>query len=197
MPKDLEAVRALARELDMEPEHCFHVCATALSLFDQTRELHGLDDAARDVLEAAALLHDTGYAQGVRRHHKFSRDIILGLTLPGFSETEQRMTACVARYHRKAAPREDHAVYRELTPDQQTIVRRLAAILRIADGLDRLHVASVQAITVVRKDTSVMILARQRRPSPTDIWGGLRKTALFSETFGVRVDILPEEEGAA
>ncbi len=193
MARNLEAVRAMARELDMEPEHCFQVCATALSLFDQTRDLHELGDDARGLLEAAALLHDTGYSYGVRRHHKYSRDIILGLDLPGFSESEKKIVACVARYHRKAAPREAHGVYRDLSPDAQRTVRRLAAILRIADGLDRLHVASAQAVTVVRRDVSVLILVRQRRPSPTDIWGGLRKADFFSETFGVRVDIVPEE----
>ncbi|HEX72391.1 MAG TPA: hypothetical protein ENN65_03645, partial [Candidatus Hydrogenedentes bacterium] len=68
MTRNLDAVRAMARELDMEPEHCFQVCATALSLFDQTRDLHELGDGERDLLEAAALPHQDQHRHAPARH---------------------------------------------------------------------------------------------------------------------------------
>ena len=149
--KDLDALRALAREIDLEPDHVFQVCKTALSIFDQTHELHLLGAAERPLLEAGALLHDCGFQRGPQRHHKHSRDLILELELPGFSDSEKKIVACVARYHRKAAPEPTHAVFRDLSPQEQAVVSRLAAILRVADGLDRLHVASAQSIRVERE----------------------------------------------
>lgn len=110
--KDLDAVRTLAHELDPEPEHVFQVGKTALSLFDQTTALHGLGEDERPLLEAAALLHDTGLRKGVQRHHKHSRDVIMGLELPGFSGNEKKIIACIARYHRKAEPRREHGIFR-------------------------------------------------------------------------------------
>ncbi|NTU51408.1 MAG: HD domain-containing protein, partial [Candidatus Aminicenantes bacterium] len=117
---DLEHIipYALARDIDLEPDHVFQVCKTALSIFDQTGELHQLGAAERPLLEAGALLHDCGFQRGPQRHHKHSRDLILELELPGFSESEKKIVACVARYHRKAAPEPTHAVFRDLSSQE-------------------------------------------------------------------------------
>ncbi len=187
---DMDMVRTMAGELDIEPGHALQVCETALALFDQTMELHALGPRERVLLEAAALLHDTGYRIGVQRHHKHSRDVILGLELPGFSDEERTVVACIARYHRKADPKPEHTLFGALSETDQEIVRRLAALLRIADGLDRLHISSTQAVRVKREDTLVRILVDQRRPCPTDIWGGQRKCGLFERVFNVRVELI-------
>jgi exopolyphosphatase/guanosine-5'-triphosphate,3'-diphosphate pyrophosphatase len=187
--RDFEAVNAVMRSLDLEPEHPLQVRRTAIELFDALQDLHGLGGDARERLEAAALLHDVGYRQGVRKHHKSARTIIMNLNLPGFSETDQRVVACIARYHRRSEPKPDHKIYGDLEPEEQAEVRCLAAILRIADGLDRLHIASVQSLRVERDDPTVRILLHQRRPCPTDIWGGIRKSAMFANVFGLQVDI--------
>jgi exopolyphosphatase/guanosine-5'-triphosphate,3'-diphosphate pyrophosphatase len=188
--KDLEAVRALTLELDSEPSHVFQVCKTALAIFDQTMDLHGLGENERAVFEAAALLHDTGYERDADTHHKQSRDIILKLDLPGFTAAERRMAACIARYHRKGPPQPGHRVYRDLRKKEQNRVRKLAAILRVADGMDRMHAASVDRVEVVRDGDVVRIVAHQAQPSPGDLHGGLRKGGLFEEEFGVRLEIV-------
>lgn len=190
----MDAVRARARELDLEPDHVFQVCRLALSIFDQSTELHHFGAPERALLEAGALLHDVGYQRGAQRHHKHSRDVILGLELPGFSETQRKIVACLARYHRKADPNPSHAVFRDLNADDQAVVQRLAAILRIADGLDRLHVASAQALRIEHAGGILRILVQQRRPCPTDLWGGLRKAELFQQVFGVRVELIEDKD---
>ncbi len=189
----MEAVRAMAEELDIEPGHAFQVCQTALALFDQTTGLHGLGPSERDLLEAAALLHDTGYRISVQGHHKHSRDVILGLELPGFSDEERKAVACIARYHRKADPKPGHTLFGALSATDQEIVRRLAAFLRLADGLDRLHIASAQSVRVESNENLVRILVKQRRLCPTDVWGGQRKCGLFERVFNVRVEVMAEK----
>lgn len=191
-PHDIEAVRMMANELDIEPSHAFQVCKTALSLFDQTGMLHKLGAHERDLLEAAALLHDTGYHIGVQKHHKHSRDIIMGQELPGFDETERKIIACIARYHRKAEPRPEHTLFGTLETAGQEVVLRLAAILRVADGLDRLHIASAQSIRVEHDESLVRIIVEQRRPCPTDLWGGQRKCGLFERVFNLRVELIAD-----
>ena len=54
------SVQALARRCSWPEAHSRHVAMLALELFDQLRELHGLDDDDRELLEYAALLHDIG-----------------------------------------------------------------------------------------------------------------------------------------
>jgi exopolyphosphatase/guanosine-5'-triphosphate,3'-diphosphate pyrophosphatase len=186
------AIRAVMDRLDPEPEHGRQVWRLACRLFDETRPVHGLDDAARSLLEAAALMHDVGFRVGASGHHKHSRDWIMAHDLPGFSEEERGVIACVARYHRAGHPDPKHKVYRDLPGERQELTRRLAAILRIADGLDRAHLAATRGLRVETDGDCLRIHAMQDTLSETDIWGAMRKRYLFEEVYGVRVEVLPE-----
>ncbi|MCC6696060.1 MAG: HD domain-containing protein [Candidatus Hydrogenedentes bacterium] len=190
----LTSVRRMARKVEPEPGHAFQVCRVSEQLFDAASELHGLGPHARTLLSAAALLHDVGLAAGVNAHHKHARDLILGYDLPGFTERERMMIACIARYHRKALPKPTHKVFRDLDKEEQAVVTRLAALLRIGDGFDRAHDAAVRQLSVKQDAGQVTIRAHLRHPSPTDVWGAARKTDLFESTFGVKVLIESKEE---
>lgn len=187
------ALRRLARRIDPEPEHAFQVRRNALALFDALEPLHGLHSRDRAILEAAALLHDIGYARGAAGHHKTSRDMILAMDIPGLDGEERMMAAATARYHRKGHPQPSHKVYRDLPEPNRERVRRLAALLRIGDGLDRAHAASVSGIEAAIGPDAVEIRVRQRRPGDLDIWGANRKRELFEEVFGRPVRILAME----
>lgn len=190
-PEDpgIRAARRLVNEYDFEPEHAIQVTKIVLQLFDDTGELHHLGDPEKRLLEAAALLHDIGYSNRPDQHHKGARDLILSSKPEGFSGRERKMVACIARYHRKGHPKPSHKVYCDLNEADRIIVDRLAALLRIADGLDRSHLAATKNVRVGRSESSVSFLVEQRHPNPTDIWGALRKRQLFEETFGVELDI--------
>lgn len=188
LKRALLKVHALVEQLEAEPDHVRQVSQLALAFFDQTLSLHGLSTADRALLEAAALLHDTGYRFGPSGHHKRSRDIILKLDLSPFTPEEQRMVACIARYHRKAHPKSSHAVYGQLPPEKQQVVAGLAAILRIADGLDRSHSASVKALRVIQGEKEVRVEAQGA--SLLDLAGGQRKQQLFEEIFERELHLL-------
>ncbi len=192
----IRTAQALARRLDPDPPHAFQVAKLALVLFDATMEFHALGPKERRLLHLAALTHDTGHSVDMLLHHKRARDIILAHDLEGVSRNEHRVIACVARYHRKAHPLGSHKIYRDLDPLRQQIVRKLAALLRIADGLDRSHTASARDLRVDRVDAGVRISVDQRTKNSTDIWGANRKRGLFEEVFGVPVEIVAVEEDA-
>ncbi len=186
------AIEDLRRRYYVDPQHTTQVCRLALALFHQTMELHGLAPQARELLEAGALLHDLGRSQGDQGHHKRSRDLILEHGLPGFPLDELRTVACLARYHRKADPDPGHRSFNDLPEQLQEIVRRLAAILRIADGLDRAHESTVEEIRAEAAPGGWRIAVRQTRPSRMDIWGAERKAGLFEAVFGVKTEIAAE-----
>jgi exopolyphosphatase/guanosine-5'-triphosphate,3'-diphosphate pyrophosphatase len=188
----IKAAKKFGEVHDPDPPHAVHVCKNSLALFDALRDLHGLGDRERRLLHAAALVHDTGYATRPMAHHKGSRDLILESNLDGFSPEELRIIACIARYHRGAEPDTSHKVYADLGAESQTAVGKLAAILRVADGLDRTHVASVQRLRVERKGGKLRIYVKQRRPNLTDIACGIRKSALFERVYGVAPEIIVE-----
>jgi len=187
------ALRALARAEDPEPQHAFQVCRNARRIFDATQPIHGMGAPEWRLLKAAALLHDIGHRRGFKRHHKHSRDMILALDLPGMDARERGMVACVARYHRKTHPQPGHRVYSEFPSADQHLICKLAALLRIADGLDRAHLASVRAIHAQIDPAEVRLLVTQDKSSDLDIWGAARKAALFEEVYQRRIAVLRSE----
>lgn len=135
----LDTVLRLAESCDYEEEHARQVTQLALRLFDELEPLHRLSHEERFLLQCGALLHDIGWIEGQQAHHKTSLRIILDSSLLPFDERERLIIGSIARYHRKALPKETHAHFAALDPEDQDIVRVLAACVRVADGLDRTH----------------------------------------------------------
>ena len=138
------SVQRLAEQCDSDPEHSKHVARLALALFDQTAPVHGLDVGCREYLEAAAMLANVGLFVSHTKHHLHSYYVIRNSErLVGFTDHEVELIALVARYHRKSAPKSSHPEFAALGEDDQDMVRALAALLRIAIGLDRGHASRV------------------------------------------------------
>jgi len=144
----LSSCRALGRRFHYEADHAEIVLTLARQLFDQTKELHGLGSRARVLLEAAALLHDVGVAVNNDGHHKHSQYLIQSCELVGLTDEERDLVAMIARYHRKAPPGRDHEEFMALRRRDRSLLERLAAILRLADALDRQHAGVVRGIAV-------------------------------------------------
>jgi exopolyphosphatase/guanosine-5'-triphosphate,3'-diphosphate pyrophosphatase len=182
------AVLEFARRHSWDEPHCRHVTALALSLFDQTAELHGLGPAERELLEAAGLLHDVGYAVSQGSHHKHSLYLIRNAELEGFTPRELDVVANVARYHRKALPADRHADYAALDEGDRRLVRQLGALLRVADGLDADHFQVVQEVTVRQDGEAVRLELRARDQPDLDMWAAERNADLFELEFGRRLE---------
>jgi exopolyphosphatase/guanosine-5'-triphosphate,3'-diphosphate pyrophosphatase len=179
------SVLDFARRHAWDEAHCRQVAGLALSLFDQTTALHGLGPAERELLEAAALLHDVGYAVAQSSRHKHSLYLIRNAGLDGWSPRELLMMANVARYHRKALPSERHGDYMALEDADRVVVRRLAALLRVAEGLDADHFQVVEEVAVV-DEGSLLRLDLRARDTP-DLWAAGQNADLFESEFGRRL----------
>ncbi|MFH1213555.1 MAG: HD domain-containing protein [Candidatus Neomarinimicrobiota bacterium] len=188
----LDAVKNLQLKYDPEPFHSAQVAKLALQLFDGLLSLHGLSASERTLLEAAALLHDIGYArENDDGHHKNSLKMILENNLPDFSPTENTIIANVARYHRKSLPSENHRQYAALPSDAATIVRKLAALLRIADGLDRSHRSLVYEIKTIIEPRKVIFKIYHYGELRNEIAAAEKKADLFKTEFGLEAKLRP------
>jgi exopolyphosphatase/guanosine-5'-triphosphate,3'-diphosphate pyrophosphatase len=188
VPRRRRAVLDFARRHQWDEAHCRRVTGLALSLFDQTGRLHGLGPAERELLEVAGLLHDVGFAVSQSGHHKHSLYLIRNADLDGFTARERDVVANVARYHRKALPADRHGEYMALDDDDRTTVRRLAALLRLADGLDADHFQVVEAATMVDDGDHLRLELRARDLPDLDLWAAERNGDLFELEFGRRVE---------
>jgi len=191
-------VLALAQRTPTMLDHARQVARLACRLFDLTAPVHNLGEREREWLEHAALLHDVGYSIHFQRHHKHSLYLISTSTLDGFDPREIEVIAHVARYHRGARPKARHDGFAALERWQQRTVERLAALLRVANALDRTHAARVVEIyasLVRRRKVVVEVL------SPYDVSLELasarHRSDLFERTFGRRLLFRQGLEAAA
>jgi hypothetical protein len=116
--------------------HAVRVADHANALFDGLREVHALEHADREILRAAALLHDLTRDDGPA-HHRRAADVLLGLRCRGVDPTSLVMVASVVRSQRGRPPGGHFAPFLRLPPSRREAVERLVAVLRLADGLDR------------------------------------------------------------
>jgi len=180
----LKTIRNFAQACRYEKGHSEQVTRLAEMLFDALQVLHGQDRAARFLLSCAGILHDIGWANGQKGHHKTSMEMILeDRTLP-LTQDERTIAALTARYHRKSLPKSSHPVYPDLTDAQRKIVDTLAAILRVADGLDRSHSASVESLCVTLTEKRIQIHCRTHGPAEDELHYAKVKADLLEQIFG-------------
>jgi len=179
----MEVVRRFARKCHSNERHCEHVATLAASMFDALRDAYALPAGGRDILRAAALLHDIGYLINHEEHHKHAYHLIMHGDLRGFSSREIELIANVARYHRRAVPKKAHANFARLDRGERRLVRRLSGVLRVADGLDRAHGQAVQGVRCRVGDGWVRMLVRATRDPAIELEDATRKAGLFERAF--------------
>ncbi len=177
----------LARRYDWHQKHSEQVTHLCLALFDQTRSLHGLGSAERELIEYASLLHDIGWHISGKSHHKHSMYLISHGGLKDFTPEEIQIIANIARYHRKGPPSKKHEEYAELGSRARRIVDVGAACLRIADGLDRSHASVIKGLHCRIDDKKVRCILEARTDAELEIWGATRKREWFEKVFGRKI----------
>ena len=189
-----QSVLDLGELMDDDPPHSAQVARLALELYDETRELHGLGDDAREILEAAALLCNVGIFLSHAQHHKHSYYVIRGTDrLTGFNDDEVERIALVARYHRKSEPKARHPEYAALSDDAKHEVSVLAGLLRVATGLDRNHSARVASVSVSVKDKGERLVVKAT-PAPDEdisleLYAANARVSLLDDALDVRTEI--------
>ena len=186
-----ETVYHIADMYKIDQTHAEHVKDLSLKIFDELQSLHKLGDTEREVLEAAAILHDVGYHISPEQHHKHSYYMIRNTVMPGFTNDEAELIANVARYHRKSHPKKKHENFQHLSPDAQRVVKILSGILRIAEGLDRRQAQVVTAVGCIIKDSAIelQIEAATKQTLPDiEIWGARRRKELLESILEKDID---------
>ena len=181
------AVERFAARLGDDADHSRQVARLALSLFDQLRSIHGMGPEMRLVLELGARLHDIGRVVHAKAHHKHGEYLVRNADLPGLRGWRRAMLACLVRYHNKQSePEMQHKVYASLEPQQRAHLRALAALLRIAEGLEDGHKQAVLRVDVETHRREAVFRVQTRNASHAPVWGAQRKAGLFEEEFGLK-----------
>jgi exopolyphosphatase/guanosine-5'-triphosphate,3'-diphosphate pyrophosphatase len=162
--------------------HARHVQQLALSMFDQLRSLHHFSPLERSILSGAALLHDIGVSIDFYEHDQHSYYLILNAELPGFSHCEIAMMALLAKYHRRGMP--NVGSFRGwLTQADEDRVRKLSAILRLAEYLERGRTQVIQSVTCRVRGKVVSLIAHTRGDASMEMWAANQNADLFKQVF--------------
>jgi len=186
------SVLRLLAKFGEDGPHPRHVAKLSLALFDGLAYYHELGEDARRLLEHAALLHDVGNVIGHDDHAAHSQYIIKNGNLRGFSPEETEIIAAVARYHGKKKPRKRDEPMTGLAKPQRKLVKWLAAILRIAEALDRSQYQLVEDVIVVRQPSRVAVYLRAKGDVQLELWATRRRVALLEELLGREVRVSRE-----
>jgi len=185
----LEVLESLGHKYGHLGAHERHVARLALRLFERLGDVHGLAPADRDILYAAALLHGVGRFVAQSGHHKHSLYLIRASPLAGWRDDERALIALVARYYRKAMPKLTHPEFALLEPADRVRVEKLAALLRVADGLDARQLGLVNDVTVRRESGRIVLGAQAEGDVSGERAAAMLKADLFERVFDVRIAI--------
>ncbi len=188
----MRLVREFAERCQSDRRHVEQVRVLALQLYDQLGTALECQEGERDLLEAAAILHDVGQVVSYRRHHRHSYDLIMHADRLPFGPRERRIVALASRYHRRRGPRRTDEGFADLPSRDRGAVRRISALLRVADGLDRGHMAVVETLRCVVTDDLIRITALPRYAGADlalECWGATRKADLLAKLAGRTVEI--------
>ncbi len=187
------SILALARRCEYDPSHASQTAKLARSIFDQTEDLHGLGRDARDLLEVAGVLHDIGYAISHSAHNRHAQYLIMNSELVGFSRRELSIVGNMVRYHGGRKPKKTDVEYVRLRPADRRMVKRLTAILTMADALDRSSRAAVESVKVDVTEGQTRFEITPARDCELEIWDARRKAPTFERAFDVETEFAMKE----
>jgi exopolyphosphatase/guanosine-5'-triphosphate,3'-diphosphate pyrophosphatase len=183
-----------AQKYQVNLEHGERVAKLALSLFDQTQgTLHHWGDEERELLWAAAILHNCGHFVSHSSHHKHSYYLIRNGELLGYTEVEVETIANLARYHRKSTPKKKHDNYRNIdSKKHRRMVDQLSPLLRLAVALDRRQVGAIQQVRCEFSPADQAMYLHLQAASPADdcaleLWSLDYKKEGFESEFGIKL----------
>ena len=189
MEQVLHSAVELGHRYQFDEQHARQVAQLSCTLYRALQDEHGLERRYETILHVAALLHELGNFVSDRMHHKHSMYLILHSELFGVSSRDRTLIALIARYHRKSTPKSDHEVFSSLPLEQRTIVSKLAAILRVADALDRGHNRRMRDIRCrVRRDELLIQIPDVDDLSLENL-ALKEKGGMFEEVYGLHVSV--------
>ena len=183
------AAEALGRRFQFDEAHGRQAARISLALFDALRSSYDLPLASRSFLEVAALLHDIGNSVSYAKHHRHTYYLINNADIPGLADREREIVACIARFHRRNLPDVGHPDMANLTRNEAQLVRKLAALLRVADSLDRSHHQPIHAVKVTNGRDGILLHLNVSGHVDLELWDFEREAKVFKEVFGHKLGL--------
>ncbi len=150
----INSSKNLGKKYHYDETHALAVAHICTKLFDLLKDDHGLGPRERMLLEVSGLLHDIGMFISPASHHKHSSYLVNAAEIFGLRKAEKDIVSNVVRYHRRSAPKPTHVPYMSLPRTDRAIVSKLAAILRVAEALEKSHQQRMRDFTLTKNGSA-------------------------------------------
>jgi exopolyphosphatase/guanosine-5'-triphosphate,3'-diphosphate pyrophosphatase len=180
-----------AESFGYDREHAEQIARVALMGFDATAALglHAGDPEERDLLWAAAMLHDVGVLVDYSAHHRHSEYLVRNAGLPGFNHREIALISSMVRGHRKGVPSLD-AYVGILRQGDPTVFNRGVALLRLAEQLERAKAGQVRELTCQLTSDGLEFDVSCLGDPTLALWSAEPETEHLERAFGRRVHLV-------
>lgn len=185
----MQAACEIGLRYKTDRKHADQVARFSQQLFRELQHLHGLDAKYELVLRVAATLHEVGMFVSPREHHKHSLYILMHTEIFGLSTHDRVMVALLARYHRRYNPEPNHPHFADLTREERMIVLKLAALLRLADALDRSHAQRIKSFQLRPEGSRLIVLTQGVNDTTVEQIAIDSKCDLFREIYGYEITL--------
>ena len=185
----LHGARLLASKFQADPRHYEHVLTLAEDLFTQTEHIHHMGEWELFLLKTAAIVHEVGGFIAPQMHHKHSYYLLTHSEIFGLDQSAMEIIAQVSRYHRQSPPKQSHSEYSMLKREDQVLVSKLSALLRVADALDSALTQRLHNLTVNHKKRTLTLSVEGAHDLKLEQISLQRKGNLFEELFGLKLKL--------
>lgn len=192
----IRSAMGLGNKFRFDSRHARQTARLSERLFALLGGYLGLDADDGLLLNVAAILHEIGQFVSEAAHHKHSEYLIEWAEIAGLNSRERTLVSQIARYHRRAHPQSIHPVFASLPPSDRIRVTKLAAILRLADALDRSHTGLIRDIRPRLEEDRLLIGCFCDEEPVVEISAMKEKSSLFTEITGLPVEIYRLAEGS-
>ena len=129
-------------------------------------------------------------ARSRKGHHRHAAYLVENGELRGFEPAEVAFLAALVRHHRRGDPKSSEARFGALSADDRTRLRKLAALLRVADGLDRGRRGGVEDLEAFVGKDLVVIRLSTHDDAELELWGARRRRELFEKVFARELELV-------
>lgn len=186
----LACANRIAQHYHSDMRHCDTVAAISCTVFDRMKKFHGLTSRERLLLELAAKLHDCGYYVNSHNHHLSTYYLIKNSAVYGLTEDDISLIAQITQYSETHIPAAGTPGYYTLTDRQRLMISKLAAILRLANAMDKSHKSKISEIKIKLPDEKIIITTASDQTLFLEKWAFKECSAFFREVFGISPELI-------
>ena len=157
-----------------------------MTIFEAIAKSYSMGEYERLLLRATCILHDIGKYICMRSHSLYSYQLICSTDMLGLSDRDKNIVALASYYHANRLFDQSKPQAPNVPKDMVAVVAKLAAIVRLADALDRSYLQKIRSCSATLKDNKLKIQAASKTDLALEMWTFEDKSAFFEEVYGIK-----------